>query len=322
MLLIKGLIACLTVSMLASLASAQPFPSRPIRLIVPVVPGAATDVLARVTGDWIAQQSGQSVVVENRPGAGGMIAINFVARSEPDGHTLLFTADGQIIMQPLISEQKTIDPLTDLVSVAPIADLPTVLAISAKLPTKTLQEFVAYGKANPGKLNYASSGIGSAPHIAGAAFAQQAGIDMVHVPYRGLGTALTDLMAGNVHMIAAGNATLGPLVQSGALRRLAVTSKQRLPYLPDLITGVEANYPDLLFSTWFGLFAPAKTPKPVVDQLNSYIQSFLGNPGVQKRLAESYYDGMKMSPAEFTDFVKSRIEQGRRLVKELAIEPN
>jgi tripartite-type tricarboxylate transporter receptor subunit TctC len=301
-------------------APAQPYPSRPIRIIVPVVPGAATDVLARLTAEWIGQKLGQPAVVENRGGAGGNLAVEAVARAEPDGYTLLFATNGTITINRALAKDAAIDPL-ELVPVAPIATTANLFVINATVPARTLADFIALAKAEPGKINYASAGPGTTPHLAGAMFAHLAGIDIVHVPYRGAAPATTDLVAGNVQMLAIGYATVAPFVEAGRLRVLAVAGPQRLPYLPDVPTAAEAGLPGWEMETWYGLFAPPATPKPIVDQLNQTVQDFLLDPATKKRFKDNFYGTMAMTPEQFDARANAEAAKWQRVVHDTGITP-
>ena len=221
-------IACVALLALGLAAAAQTLGSGPIRVIVPVAPGAATDVLGRIAADWISKRTGLTTIVENRTGAGGNIALESVARADPDGHTLLVATNGAITINRALFKKDPIDTLTDVVPVAPLAEFANILVINAKVPARNAQEFIAYAKAHPGAINYGSAGPGTTPHLALALFARLAGIDLVHVPYRGIAPAMTDLVANNVQASAVGYATVAPFVASGAVRVLAVAGTRRL----------------------------------------------------------------------------------------------
>jgi tripartite-type tricarboxylate transporter receptor subunit TctC len=304
----------------ATSSPAGTYPSRPIRLIVPVVPGGATDVLARLTAEWIGKQSGQPVVIENRPGGGGDIGMEAVARSEPDGYTLLFATNGAITINRSLMKNAPFDTL-DLVPVAPVAEFPNLLVINTELPARTLGDFIALAKSEPGKINYASAGPGTTPHLAGALLAHLTGIDIIHVPYHGAAEAMTDVVSGRVQMIALGYATIRPFVDAGKLRILAVAARQRLSYLPGVPTAAEAGLSGWEIETWYGLFAPKGTPAPIVDQLNLSVRNFLDDAGTKKRFAEGYYDAMKMNAPEFSARVKADAAKWARVISDTGIEP-
>jgi tripartite-type tricarboxylate transporter receptor subunit TctC len=299
-------------------ASAETYPARPIRIIAPVAAGAATDVLARLTASWLSMQMGQPVVVENRAGAGGNLAVETVARAEPDGYTLLFATNGTIAINRALMKNAAVDPL-ELVPVAPVATTANLFVINATVPARTLSDFIALAKAQPGKINYASAGLGTTPHLAGALFARLAGVDMVHVPYRGAAPATTDLVAGNVQMLSIGYATVAPFVDAGKLRVLAVAGPKRLSYLPDVPAAAEAGLPGWEMETWYGLFAPPGTPKAVVDRLNRSVQGFLDDNSTKLRFEAGFYGMMKMTPEEFAARVHEDAERSAQIVRDAGI---
>jgi tripartite-type tricarboxylate transporter receptor subunit TctC len=303
---------------LAIAHAAEPYPSRPVRLIVPVAPGAAADVLARLTADWIGKETGQPMIVENRGGGGGAIAVETVARAEPDGYTLLFPTNGTITINRALAKDAPIDTL-DLVPIAPVAKTANLLVINANVPAHTLAEFIALAKAHPGKIDYASAGLGSTPHLAGAMLARLAGINIVHVPYRGAAPATNDLVAGNVQMLSIAYGTVAPFVVAGKLRILAVAGPRRLPYLPDVPTAAEAGLPGWDMETWYGLFGPKGTPQSIVNQLNRSVQRFLDDPRTKQRFGEGYYEPMKMTPQEFSAAVRAQAAKWQRFIQDAGI---
>jgi tripartite-type tricarboxylate transporter receptor subunit TctC len=299
---------------------AQGLSGKPIRIVIPVAAGAATDILGRMAGEWIGKRTGLPVVIENRTGAGGNIALEQVAKGEPDGHTLLVATNGAITINRALFKKEAIDTLTDIVPVAPLAWFPNILVINAKLPARTAQEFIAYAKSQPGKINYGSAGPGTTPHLGGALFARLTGIDMVHVPYRGIAPAMTDLIAGNVQAVTIGNATVAPFVEQGVLRVLAVGGPKRLPYLPDVPTAAEIGVPGWQVETWYGFFAPRGTPKAITDQLNGHVQTMFADPGYKKKFDDSFYEPMPMTAEQFSSRVKSDVAKWDRIVKETGVE--
>jgi tripartite-type tricarboxylate transporter receptor subunit TctC len=303
---------------LATPTSAEEYPARPIRIIVPVSPGGITDIVARVAAEYITAKSGQPVVVENRTGAGGNLGVEAVAKAAPDGYVLSVCATSQIAINPFTSRMG-FDPLKDLVPVAPIAEAPQFLVVNAKVPARTLQEFIAYAKENPGKLNYVSLGPGSTVSLAGDRFARLAEVDMVPVQYRGTTPGITDLLADNVQMISIGIAPVLGFVQNGSLRVLAAGTSKRLPYLPDVPTAAEAGLPGYEMTTWFALFAPAGTPRPIVEKLNGYMRELVADPSAIKRLNDLHIDAMSMSVDDFAAFVKSEATKWERTVREAGV---
>jgi len=301
-------------------APAQSLSSKPIRIVVPVAAGAATDLLGRLAGDWLGKQTGLPIVVENRTGAGGNVALEQVAKAEPDGHTLLIATNGAITVNRAMLKKEAVDTLNDIVPVAPLAEFPQILVVNGKLAATTAQDLIALAKAKPGTINYGSAGIGSTPHLTLALFARLAGIELVHVPYRGIAPAMTDIVAGTIQAIALGNATVAPFVEQGLLRILATAGDRRLSYLPDVPTADEIGLPRWKVEVWYGLFAPRGTPKPIVDELNGHIQAMLRDPVHQKKFAESFYDPMPMSADAFAARVKADAAKWERIVQQTGIE--
>jgi tripartite-type tricarboxylate transporter receptor subunit TctC len=304
--------AVLAIAALASTAlGAEPYPARPIRILATAAPGGITDLVARVVGEYIGARSGQPVVIENRTGGGGNIGTEAAARAAPDGYTLVLTSTSQISIAPALTGNLAIDPLTDLVPVAPVAQAPQLLVVSARLGVATLRDFIALAR---------SLGPGTTVHLAGDAFARLAHVDIVPVQYRGTAPGITDMIAGTVQMISVGIAPVMAFVQSGDLRVLAAATPQRLPYLPDVPTAAEAGVPGYEMTTWFGLFAPRGTPAPVVDALNGHVRTFLADRAASKRLTDMLVDPMSMSPAEFASFLAADAAKWRRLVKDAGLE--
>jgi tripartite-type tricarboxylate transporter receptor subunit TctC len=295
-------------------------PSKPIRIVIPVAAGAATDILGRIVGEWLGKKTGLPVVIENRTGAGGNIALEQVAKGEPDGHTLLVATNGAITINRALFKKDPIDTLTDIVPVAPLAWFPNILVINSQLPARTAQEFIAHAKAKPGTVNYGSAGPGTTPHLSVALFAKLAGIEIVHVPYRGIAPAMTDLVAGNIQAVALGNATVAPFVESGVLRILATAAHQRLSYLPDVPTADEIGLPTWEVETWYGLFAPRGTPRPIADQINGLVHEMFADPAYKKKFDDSFYDLMPMTAEQFSARVKSDVAKWERIVKETGVE--
>jgi tripartite-type tricarboxylate transporter receptor subunit TctC len=319
-LLIGGVLLGLAVAAGSSGAAAQSRSGKPIRIVVQSPPGAAADVLGRIAGEWLGKRTGAPIVIENRGGAGGAIALEAVAKAEPDGHTLLLATNGSITINRALFKKEPIDTLTDIVPVAPLAFNPDILVVNGKLPAQTAGEFIALAKSQPGKINYGSAGAGSTPHLAVALFARLAGIELVHIPYRGMAPAITDLVAGNVQVVAIGNATVAPFVETGALRVLAAATPRRLPYLPNVPSAGEIGLPTWEVDTWYGLFAPRGTAKDLVDTLNAHFAALLDDPANKKRFDESFYDARKMSADEFAALVKAEAGKWERVVRETGVE--
>ncbi len=278
-----GLLAC---SAVVDSAAAEHYPDKPIELVVPYTPGGNTDILARVIAQKLGEAWGTTVVVENRPGAGGTIGVNMVAKSKPDGYTIVLAAFGNILVVKSLYPNLPYDPVSDLDPVILVATPPTVLTATAKLPVKNVAELIAYAKQHPGMLNYGSSGKGTSNHLFGALFSSMAGISMTHVPYKGSGPAIADLMAGQTQLNFAPFPLVLPAIKAGTLKALAVTGSQRSPLLPTVPTVSESGLPGYEGLGWFGLMAPKGTPQDIIDKLNVEINRILQTPDVRKNLIQ------------------------------------
>jgi tripartite-type tricarboxylate transporter receptor subunit TctC len=301
-------------------AAQAAYPSKPITLIVPTSPGGTTDIAARMLADPLGKALGQTVIVDNRGGASGGIAAVAVKRAEPDGHTLLMQYSGYHVITPNVVKQSAQWEAKDLQAVANVLSAPQVIVVRDALPVKTLAELIAYAKANPGKLSYASSGNGSLQHVTGAMLEQQAGITMTHVPYKGTGPALQDLLGGQVDLTFGTPPPYMPFIQSGKLRALAVTGATRVSSLPNVPTAAEAGMPKLDATSWFGVFAPAKTPKPVIDKLTAEIAKVMATPAFKQKAAELGATADYMNPQQLTDYSKSELARWAQVVKAAKIE--
>jgi tripartite-type tricarboxylate transporter receptor subunit TctC len=303
-------------------ALAQPdWPSQLIRIVVPFTPGGSTDVLARVIASKLEQIiPSKGFVIENRPGAGGMTASGQVSKSEPDGHTLMMGHIGTLAFAPSLYANVPYDPVKDFQPVALVAMLPNILAINPKLPAKTLSEFIAYARANPGKLNYSSGGQGSAAHIATAYFCHRAGIEATHVPYRGTAPSVNDLVAGNVQFTLTGGPAVLPLAEGGQLRVLGVAARERVGFAPDLPTLSESGLPDFEAVQWYGIVAPARTPRPVVERLNREINTLLGQPDFAAALAKDGAIARPETPEGFGKLIGSELVLWRDVITRAGIK--
>jgi tripartite-type tricarboxylate transporter receptor subunit TctC len=301
-------------------ARAQTYPARPIRLIIGYTPGGSADITARLTGQWLSERLGQSVIVESRPGGGTNIATEAVVRAPPDGYTLLLVAPANAINATLY-DKLSFDFLRDIVPVAGIIRFPNVVDVNPSLPVKSIPELIAYAKTNPGKLNMASSGNGSTIHMSGELFKMMTGINMVHVPYRGGAPALTDLIAGQVHVMFDNIPTSAEHVRSGRLRGLAVTGAARSHVLPELPT-VADFLPGYEASAWYGLGAPRNTPAAVIDRLNDAVNAILADPTSQGRFAELGASLLPGSPAEFGKLLADETEKWGKVVKFAGAKPD
>ena len=298
---------------LARIARAETYPSRPVRIVVGLAPGGANDIVARLMGQWLSERLGQPFVIENRPGAGTNIATEMVVRAPPDGYTLLFVSATSAINATLY-ERLNFNFIRDIAPVASIATNPLVMEVHPSVPAKTVPEFIAYAEANPGKINMASPGIGTTPHLAGELFKMRAGVDMVHVPYRGGGPALTDLLGGQVQVYFPGTVSSIEYIKTGRLRALAVTAATRSEALPDLPT-VGEFVPGYEASNWFGVGAPKATPAAIVEQLNKEINASLADPKLKARLTDLGGTPLVGSPADFGKLIAEETEKWGKVVK-------
>jgi tripartite-type tricarboxylate transporter receptor subunit TctC len=302
--------------MLASPVRAAEYPVRPIKLVVPYAAGGPTDVLARLVADYLGRDLKQSTVVENKPGAQGAIAADVVSRAEPDGYTLFVTAASIMVLNPLLYKKLPYDPQKDLRMLTIVTDLPVVMEVHPSVPAKTVQEFVAYAKANPGKLNFGSAGTGGTIHLAGEMFKQIAGVDMTHIPYKGAGPALTDLLSGNIQVMFDTLSTALPPVRAGMLRPLGVSSAQRSPDLPDVPTVIESGYPDYQVGVWFGLAGQAKLPEDVVKTIMASMDRALQDPAFRASLEKIGFPVLRpKTPAQIAEFVDEDRARWSKVIK-------
>ncbi|WP_291844032.1 tripartite tricarboxylate transporter substrate binding protein [Bradyrhizobium sp.] len=304
----------------APLAQAADYPTRPIRLIVPYAAGGPTDVLGRMVGDYLSRDLKQTVVVENKAGAQGAIGADAAARAEPDGYTLFFTAASIIVLNPMLYKKLPYDPARDFRLLALITDLPVVMEVHPAVPAKTVAEFVAYAKQNPGKLNFGSAGTGGTIHLAGEMFKQMAGVDMVHVAYKGAAPALTDLLSGNIQLMFDTLGTALPPVKGGLVRALAVSSAQRVADLPDVPTMAEAGYPDYGVSVWYGVAAQTKLPDDIARKLTASLNKALSDEAFRGSLDKVGFPPLRpKSQAEIDKFVATDRARWAGVIKTLNI---
>ena len=295
------------------------FPDKPITLVVPSAPGGTTDFTARLVADQLSTALGQPVIVENKAGGAGNIGNLAVARAKPDGYTLLVAYSGYQVGNPHLFKKAGWDPITDFEPVAMMTRAPQVVVTKLALPFKSMQELMSFAKANPGKLNYASSGNGSIQHIAAEMLQQQTGTEMIHVPYKGAGPAVQDLLGGSVDVFITTPASVVSQIKAGKMKALAVTSDARLPSLPDVPTVAEAGLPQFKLDSWFALYAPAGTPAAVVQTLNQAVNKILQQADVKKKAEESGTTTEVMSPTQLGAYTKKELEFWGQVIKKAAI---
>jgi tripartite-type tricarboxylate transporter receptor subunit TctC len=300
-------------------AWAQAYPARPVRIVVGLTAGSASDIVARLVGQWLSERLGQPFVIENRPGAGTNIAAEAVVRSTPDGYTLLLVASPNAINASLY-DKLSFNFIRDIAPVAAISREPNVVVVSPSVPTKTVPEFIAYAKANSGRINMASAGNGTTSHLAGELFKMMTGVNMVHVPYRGGGPALTDLLAGQVQVFFPPMVVPVGQIRAGKLRALAVTTATRSEALPDIPT-VGEFVPGYEASVWFGLGAPKGTPIEIIDKLNQETNAALADAKIKARIVESGGNALGGSPADFGKLIADETEKWGKVVKFAGIKP-
>lgn len=314
------LLAPALVALSATAVLAQAYPNKPIRLVLPYAPGGIIDYVGRTLATHLSEPLGQTVVAENRPGAGGIAGTDTVARSAPDGYTLVLM-DPALVINPTLQPSIPYDLFKQLQTVSIVSSSPEVLVVSPTLPVKNFQEFVAYAKANPGKLNFSSAGIGTTPHLAGELFKQRTGVDAVHVPYRGIGASYTDMMAGKISFAFSSIAGALPFTSDNRVRPIATTGLKRTPVYPDLPTVDEAGLKGFEVDLWLGIFAPAGLPADVLARLNADIKKTLAKDEVKAALAKVGVEPRGSTPEEGAAFLKSEYEKWKTVVTEGKIKP-
>jgi tripartite-type tricarboxylate transporter receptor subunit TctC len=294
----------------------QAYPNRPIRLLVGLPAGGSTDVMARIVAAKLGDALGQQVVVENRPGSGGLIAAETAARAQPDGHTLLFGAISYSAIFASLYKNLPYDPVKDFAPISLVTKLPNVLVVNPTLPVRSVSEFIAHAKANPGKLSYGSSGAGTSLHLSMEMLKKQAGIEVVHVPYKGGPAAVVDLLAGRIQVMFDNLPGQIANVKSGRARALAVTTAKRNFLLPEVATMMEAGVPGFEVTVWYGMFAPARVPRPIVAKLNAELVKTLNMPEVRERMAEQGAEPAPTTREEFAAFQKAEVAKWAKVVKD------
>jgi tripartite-type tricarboxylate transporter receptor subunit TctC len=308
-------------ALFAAMAAAQPYPTKPVRIVVPFAPGGPADLYARVVGEKLQGVLGQSFVVENKPGAGSIIGTDAVAKSAPDGYTLLMMSNTHTVNESLVPD-KPFQLMRDFVPVAPVNYSDLVLVVHPSVPANNLREFIALAKAKPGALNYASSGTGTPYHMAGELFKAMAGVNILHVPYKGSSGARTDILGGQVQMMFDAITTMAPNVQAGKLKALGTSGSARSAVLPDVPTVAEAGVPGYDAVIWLGIMAPAGTPRPVVERLNAEITKIVNAPEMKAAWGRQGAIAMSMTPDEFARFMRDDIDKWARIVKISGAKPD
>lgn len=317
--MLRVALACIC-SVVAGISQAQTYPAKPVRLVAPYPPGGANDILARIIGPRLGEYLGQQIVIENRGGATGNIGAEFVARAAPDGYTILMGQASNMTINVSLMSRMPFDPIKDFAPVTLVATTPNLLVVHPSFPARTIKDLVALAKAKPGAVNYASSGSGSAGHLAGELFKRVAKIDMVHIPYKGAAPALTDVVAGQAHLYFTSPISATPLVKGGRLRMVAVTSLERSPSLPDIPTVAESGYPDFEVTSWWGILTPAAVSKEIITRLHADILKVLAMPETKTKFADQGADVASNTPAEFSTYIKSEIAKWGKLIKELGVK--
>jgi tripartite-type tricarboxylate transporter receptor subunit TctC len=316
----RGLLCSAVLVAAATVGQAQTYPSKPIRIILPYVPGGIIDTAGRNLALRLSESLGQSVVAENRPGAGGMVGADAAARATPDGYTILLT-DPALVSNPTLQTDVPYDLFKGLQAVSIVGSSPAVIVASLTLPVKTFAEFIAYAKANPGKLNFASAGIGTAPHLAGEMIKLKTGIEMTHVPYRGIGAAYPDVMSGKVQLAFSSIAGAVPFTADQRVRPIATTGSARSPVYPDVATVAESGLPGFDVDLWIGIYAPAGLPPAVLAKLNGELNKVLQHPELKAAFAKIGVSPRGTSPEEGAAFVRSEYEKWKKVIVEGKIKP-
>jgi tripartite-type tricarboxylate transporter receptor subunit TctC len=296
-------------------AQAQPYPTKPIRFVVPYPPGGPLDAVARLLGQKVAESTKQPVVVDNKPGAGGNIGADIVAKSAPDGYTILMGAVATHAINPALYAKIPYDAIRDFAPVTQLASTPNILVVNPAIPASNVQEFIAYAKANPGKLNFGSGSTGSAGHLAGELFKTLAGVDMTHVPYKGAAPAMQDLVGGQIQLMFDNLASSLGQVRAGKVKGLAVTTAKRTALAPEFPTIAESGLPGFDISTWFGIFVPAGTPREVIERLHAEFTRALAAPDVREKMLNLGAEPVGNTPEEFAAYIAAEARKYARLVK-------
>jgi tripartite-type tricarboxylate transporter receptor subunit TctC len=316
-----GLTAVLFLAAFTTQGFAQAWPTKPIRVIIPLTPGSATDVMARIVFDQVSKQVGQPVVIENRPGAGNSIGMNAVAKADPDGYTILANSSTHTV-SPAVRATMPLNTTEDLSAIIPLGNMPVVIVFNGKKGYKKLSDFVDWAKANPGKANYSSAGAGNSSHLNGELFRLSAGFQAVHLPFKGAPEAMTEVIAGRADYYFSPLVNALPLMKDGQLQALAVSNSSRASAMPDLPTIAQAGYPNHEYNFWAGIFMPSKTPQPIKDRLYAELKKALESPAVAEKLKGLGADSFPLTPAQFDALVKKEIENNSKIAKAANIRVN
>jgi tripartite-type tricarboxylate transporter receptor subunit TctC len=299
----------------------QSYPTKPVRFVVPFAPGGSTDTLARVLGQKLSESLGQQVVIDNRTGANGNIGMEIVAKAPPDGHTIVLGYIANVAIGPSLYDKLPFDPVKDYEHVTLLATSPNVLVAHPSVKATNMKELIALAKAQPGKLSFASAGVASVGHLTGEYIDQLAGIKMTHIPYKGSGQAVTDLLGGHIPLMYSGFSSTLLHIKSGKLRALAQTGEKRSPALPDVPTIAEQGFPNFEATAWYGVHAPAKTPKPIVNRLNAELVKALKLPDVKEHLSKLGFEIAGSTPEYYTGYIKTEIKKWEKVVKASGAKP-
>ena len=295
------------------------WPTRTVRLILPFPPGGGTDILGRMIAERLGAQLGQPVITENRGGAGGNVGAEAAARAAPDGYTIVLVAPS-LAISPTLYSRLNYDPVKDFAPVSLVATVPNVMITQASLPAQSLQEFIAFAKGKPGALNFGSGGAGTSNHLAGELFNIVTGAKLVHIPYKGVNLAMQDVLAGNVHLVFIGIPAAAPHIKAGRLRALALVAPQRSSALPEVPTVAEAGLRDFEFTTWYGVLAPAGTPRNVVNRLNIELVKIMHSPELKERLAATGTEPLTSTPEEFAAYIRQEISKWGEIIRKAGVK--
>ena len=311
-------VAILLAGVTASPLSAQTYPNRPIRFIFPFPPGGPTDILGRIIGQKLAERLGQPVVPENKPGAGANIGLEIGAKAKPDGYTITL-ASPSLSISPTLYKKLNYDSVKDFAPISLVAEIPNVLLVPSSSPIKSLKELIAYAKANPGKLNFGSGGIGTSNHLASELLKTLAQINIVHVPYKGSNQAMIGMMGGEVGMVVVGIPPSQGQIKAGKVRALAVLSEGRLPAFPNIPTAKEAGVDNFEVTTWYGILAPAGTPREIVTRLNGELVKIIAMPDTKEKMQNAGFEPLSSTPEKFAEFIKTEIVRWGKVIKDANI---